>query len=303
MDTSQRVQHKRRRFVRRLLLLAVSGFILIPSLIFYVAVPYMDVAERIAPPRKAVCCETPANRGLDYENVWFRTSNNLNLYGWHIPTKNGTTIILAHSLSNNRLDVLDKAEVLAAQGYGALLFDLRAHGESEGEMVSVSGEDVLAALNYVAGRDDLDIERIGAYGVSLGAVNVLEAAAQDERIEAVMVEGLGMTALDDIPPSDLDDWPRVPYDVSFILISQLRGMTAPLSVKDAAATISPRPLFLVSAADFSFERRLTAYYYDAAGDPKSLWEVPGAWHAKGWQTNREEYQQHMTRFFDSAFGN
>lgn len=294
-------QRKRRWLLRRLFLLAVGGFILVPMLIFYVAVPYMDVTARISPPRKTLCCETPENRGLTYENVSFSTMDGLEIYGWYIPPRNDAVIILAHTVSGNRLDVLDQAEVLAKQRYGVLLFDLRGHGESEGDITSVSGEDVLAAIHYLNGRDDLDQVSIGAYGVSLGAINVLEAAAQDENIKAVIVEGLGMTMLEDIPPSDSDDWTRVPYDAAFILISQLRGLTAPLSMRDAATMNSPRPLLLISAGGFSFERRLTAHYYDAAGEPKTLWEIPGAQHAEGWSVSQEEYEQRMIEFFNSAF--
>lgn len=56
------------------------------------------------------------------------------------------------------------------------------HGKSLfGEMLS----DHAAALTYLAGRDDVDPARIGAFGLSMGCVLSYWLAALDERISAV----------------------------------------------------------------------------------------------------------------------
>jgi len=56
------------------------------------------------------------------------------------------------------------------------------HGKSLfGQMLS----DHSAALTYLAGRDDVDPVRIGAFGISMGCVLSYWLAAMDERIAAV----------------------------------------------------------------------------------------------------------------------
>ncbi len=50
-----------------------------------------------------------------------------------------------------------------------------------GKMLS----ELTAALGYLAGRDDVDPDRIGAYGVSMGCTHAFMLAALDDRIAAV----------------------------------------------------------------------------------------------------------------------
>lgn len=67
-----------------------------------------------------------------------------------------------------------------SEGYAAKA--LLWHGKSLfGQMLS----DHSAALTYLAGRDDVDPERIGAFGISMGCVLSYWLAAMDERIAAV----------------------------------------------------------------------------------------------------------------------
>ena len=72
----------------------------------------------------------------------------------------------------------ERATVSESSAAKALLW----HGKSLfGQMVS----DHAAALTYLAGRDDVDAGRIGAFGLSMGCVLSYWLAALDERIAAV----------------------------------------------------------------------------------------------------------------------
>ena len=70
-----------------------------------------------------------------------------------------------------------------------LAFDLFGNGESSGHSNGLGDNAqpaVDAALDYVASRPDVDPERIAAFGSSLGGEVLLEAAARDPRIKAVV---------------------------------------------------------------------------------------------------------------------
>ncbi|MGH9176873.1 MAG: hypothetical protein ACRD1H_21065, partial [Vicinamibacterales bacterium] len=82
--------------------------------------------------RLPVCCETPADYGLAYEDVTFRGGDGLSLAGWYIPSSNGAAIIALPGI-NTRVGVIRHAAFLAQHGYGVLLFDKRGAGESEGD--------------------------------------------------------------------------------------------------------------------------------------------------------------------------
>jgi hypothetical protein len=102
------------------------------------------------------------------------------------------------------------AERLAGAGLATLAFDHRGFGESGGrrghEDVQGKLADLRAAVGLLAGRDEVDAERIGLVGVCLGGGYAVRAAATDPRVRAVagiaggynsparFVEGMGIEA-------------------------------------------------------------------------------------------------------------
>jgi dipeptidyl aminopeptidase/acylaminoacyl peptidase len=80
---------------------------------------------------------------------------------------------------------------LAANGIAALRFDFRGSGESEGdfEQVTVSGEitDALAALEFLRKQPEIDHERIGLIGLSLGGCVAACAASRDGKVRALVL--------------------------------------------------------------------------------------------------------------------
>ena len=84
------------------------------------------------------------------------------------------------------------AKLLARHGYGVLLFDRRGEGESEGDpnLFGWQGErDIHAAVAFLQGRPDVDPERIGGIGLSVGGEMMIEAAAESTALKAIVSEG------------------------------------------------------------------------------------------------------------------
>jgi dipeptidyl aminopeptidase/acylaminoacyl peptidase len=143
-----------------------------------------DAYATTHPARGGPCCLTPADFGFEYESVTFPARDGLQIVGWYIPSQNGAAVTLAHSFSSHRAMTLPVAAMLAEAGYGVLMFDLRAHGESEGDLFTLwqAGDDVLGAVDYLQGRPEVDSNRIGVWGFSAGAVASVHAAAQSDAI-------------------------------------------------------------------------------------------------------------------------
>ena len=115
--------------------------------------------------------ETPEDYGMIYEKVSVTTEDGLKLYGWYIPGENGATIMVEHGSPGGRQDGLYEAGFLNEGGYGVLLGSFRAHDECEGELISFGyheQKDIAAWHQYLLGRDDVDPERIGLFGESMG---------------------------------------------------------------------------------------------------------------------------------------
>jgi fermentation-respiration switch protein FrsA (DUF1100 family) len=268
----------------------------------YVGHPYFLSRGWAHPDSPAVCCITPADHDLDYEDVSFVTRDGLTLRGWYIPSQNRAAVILTHGIGANRMAVLGIAEMLARNGFGVLLFDLRVHGESDGELLPFGGneaEDVRGAAAYLQTRPDVDPDRIGAMGLSLGAqVSILGAAGTDT-IQAVVADGPCCTTRKDLPsPKSVQDWLYVPYDyVFFQMLPWHTGVSDPVSVREAIAKIAPRPILLIGGGS---ERNMQEYLFRAAGEPKSLWIIPEAGHIDGSSVRPKEYEERIVDFFRMA---
>lgn len=107
------------------------------------------------------------------------------------PTPRGPrALILLHGFAETSGDLLDRADAMHARGWGILLADARATGQSEGKHVTFGareGEDVSAWIDVLADRLPLDA-RFAAWGRSMGAAVALRAASRDSRIEALVLE-------------------------------------------------------------------------------------------------------------------
>jgi len=270
---------------------------------FYVILPSMQAYQAIHPSRRPVCCVSPADSGIDYEDVTLETSDGLILRGWYIPSSNRAAMIVVHGFGSNRVGALPHGLMLAQHGYGVLLIDLRAHGESEGEVFPFAWEsdkDVLAALEYLQSRPDVDDDKIGALGLSTGGIVVLQAAVNSEYIRAVVSDGAGApTAKDSVLANP---WFLAPGIWTLFKSGELlSGVPSAPALVDTMSQISPRPVMLISATNGpAGEAAANRNFYAAAGDPKILWELSDVGHVGGLFAKPEEYEARVVDFFDQA---
>jgi pimeloyl-ACP methyl ester carboxylesterase len=283
------------------LLASLLGGFLFLQLIAY---PYLSASGHTHPQRQSPCCEIPVDNDLVYEDVVFETADGLTLHGWYLPGENGAAVMLLHGLGSNRMSMLGLAKGLAEAGYGVLLFDLRGHGDSDGDFVPYGGpeaQDVKAAVSYLQARPDVDSKRIGALGWSLGAQVAIMGAAQDENVKAVVADGPGATAVSDWPPPEnLSEWLYVPLDFMYYQFLPMHtGVDEPLALIDALPMLGERPLLLISSGD-SFERHRMDYFLNHATNPKELLVFAESNHTGGWHDDPEVYETRIINFFDKA---
>ena len=299
MTTRRRPIH----YWRNLALFALLSAVVATMLLCYVGHPYYLSRGWSHPARLPVCCATPADRGLAYEEVAFTTADGLTLRGWYVPSRNGAAVVLAHGLAGNRVALLDHAAMLARHGYGALLLDLRCHGESDGDVLPFGGneaEDIVAAARYLQARPDVDPTRVAALGLSLGGQVSILAAARSDALRAVIADGPCCTTFSDMPPpATVSDWLWVPYDLVFFqMLRHQTGVADPTPVHDALAHLASRPVLLIDGG----AGRIVVHLARAAGNPPGVetWLIPDAGHIDGLARHPAEYEQHVIDFLDRA---
>jgi pimeloyl-ACP methyl ester carboxylesterase len=110
---------------------------------------------------------------------------------WFFPgLKSAPTIVLCPAYGSSRGELLTLASALQDQQYNVLAFDFSAHGSSGGRSTLGFQEvaELRAAMNAVANRGDVDVNRFGLWGVNLGAYVALAEATDDPRVRAIVAE-------------------------------------------------------------------------------------------------------------------
>ena len=102
------------------------------------------------------------------------------------------TVVMAHGFSAVKEMYLDRfAEAFAAAGLGALVFDNRNFGASDGEpRLEIDPweqvRDYRHAITYATTRPEVDADRIGIWGSSYSGGHVLVVGAIDRRVKCVV---------------------------------------------------------------------------------------------------------------------
>ena len=283
---------RRRRYLRRTLetaVAAVAGLFVVAYVVFPVGFSYgYTHLGRTGPPPEI---------GVPYETVTVTTSDSLDLVARYVPSKNGAAIVIFPGAS-----AVKEARMLVDKGYGVLLLDPRGQGKSEGDLVRWAGDrDLAAAAKYLQGRPDVDPERIGALGSSVGGEILLGAAAQTPAFRAVVSEGAGFP-LGDVDLDGLEGLVAGPtWAMMELAATVFSNHGPPPRIADTIGEIAPRPVFLIYAdPGMGGETVRQPKYFAAAGEPKSIWLVPGAEHTGGIDVAPDEYERRVAGFFDEA---
>ena len=250
--------------------------------------------------------ETPAARGLEVEEVTIRTRDGVDLAGWYLPSTNGAAVVARHGSGSTRSNVLAEAEVMARHGYGVLLVDARGHGDSNGDAMDFgwNGDaDTTAATRWLEARPEVDRDRIGVFGSSMGGEEAIGAAAVDPLIRAVVAEGAtGRTAEDKAWYSEeygARGWAQEQIErLQYGLADLLTAADRPPPLRNAIRAAAGTPFLLITAGDLADEGHAAADMAAAGGDRVEVWTVEGAGHTDGLAVAPEEWEQRVVGFFD-----
>jgi uncharacterized protein len=282
------------RYPRRLVL-GVAGVVVVYAVLGAIGLAYITThtARAVVPPN---------HLGVQHENVKFTTSDGLELEGWYVPSKNGATVIAFPGRNGPQ----KQTRMLARHGYGVLLFDRRGEGESDGEPNSWGwggDKDVKAAIAYLRRRPDVDPDRIGGIGLSVGGELMLETAAETDALAAVVSEGAGARMFSEEMELEMSAPNKaimaVPAWVKQASIAVFSNQSPPPDLNDVSAGIR-QPLLLIAAPDSGHGEELNRGYHAAAGSNSTLWEIPESTHVGGLAARPEEYERRVIGFFDEA---
>jgi len=237
--------------------------------------------------------------GLGYEDVAFRSGDGLRLTGWYRPSSNGAAVLLVHGGNGDRQGPERHARMLAARGYGVLLYDSRGRGESEGSPNSYGWdwrEDVAGAMAFLKSRPDVEPGRIGALGLSTGADVLVEVAPAREDIAAIVADGTAAETYEDWHRLRGNEGGAIPGWIMFKTIEVLSGDPPSPALEDRVAAIR-QPTLMVSAG--TAEEYEFGVLYDRVGNPNvEHWNLPEVGHTAALRQAPARYTRRVLAFLD-----
>ncbi len=220
---------------------------------------------------------TPAEEGLAFEDVAFEATDGVRLKGWFVPAAGvesapGPAVVFVHGWLWNRMgniggrvpfrdrdvDFLPPTKALHDAGISVLLFDLPNHGESGSrfpiDLGCTESHDFVGAINYLRSRPDVDPDRLGAVGTSMGANAVLIGGPDAQPLRAALLVQ-----------------PTIPYKFSARFGKDVLGTlgTASLPMVDFmyAAFRAPRPSSINPGESAKLLTDTQLKYVQGTGDP------------------------------------
>jgi uncharacterized protein len=209
---------------------------------------------------------TPADVGLDYEDVVFPASDGTPLHGWFVPGTGDPPMLWFHGNGGNMSNRVELLRVLHDELHVPIfLFDYRGYGASAGRP-SEQGtyRDAEGALEALAERTGSGPGRMLYFGQSLGAAVAVELAVR--RLPLGVILESPFTSIRDMAATHYPSHPLRPFVRSrYNSLGKIRRIGAPLLVLHGDRD-EVTPVWM--------GRRL----HEAAAEPKELHVVPGAAH-------------------------
>jgi pimeloyl-ACP methyl ester carboxylesterase len=135
----------------------------------------------------------PSYYQLPSLEVTFPSTDVSSIPAWWIPGLRGAPgIVLSPGYGMSRSDVLSLAAVLHGSGFNLLIYDQRGSGTSPRKPSSLGlyeTEDLLHALQFLKSRPESNHDRLGIWGVDVGALAALRAVAYVPELQAIAVDG------------------------------------------------------------------------------------------------------------------
>lgn len=269
-------------------------------------------ANALTHPARHPVSRTPDAVGFaTWEEISFVSEDGLTLRGWFIPPApqaDGATIIYVHGLADNRARFLPLAARLSeGGGYGALLFDLRNHGESDGALTTLGyleALDVQAAIDYALSREE--VAQVGLIGHSLGSAAVIRAGAASPEARFVVAMSSFTSVEDNVAHgvTALTGLPSFPFGPLIVWFGeqQVGVSIAALRPVDDIAQIAPRPVMLVHGDDDRLiPARNSEQLYAAAGEPRTILIIPGGGHGAYLADPAPDFITRLAAFIADAF--
>ncbi len=254
------------------------------------------LAESTSP---SALLKDPAGTGVPgLQSISF-DARGLRIAGWYVPARNRAAVVLCHGVYTDRAAMLPEIRLLAQAGFGVLAFDWPGLGESQGPIRwnAQARQALRSAIDWLAGRPDVDAARIGGLGFSIGGFVMTQVAAEDPRLRAVVIESAA-TQFDTYMRIHFGKWGPLSLWPARWAVRATGVFETGNSAVARIAEIAPRAVFVIGQTnDPNVPGSMVETLAAAARAPKQLWLMSGSQHGQFEQAAGTEYPRRVVAFF------
>lgn len=280
-----------RRYARRLGI-AVAAALVFAFVIFPLSLSYGFT-------HAARTTTASGDLGAPYSSVSFTTGDGLELKGWYVPSSNRAAVIVFPGKKGTQRH----ARMLVRHGYGVLVFDRRGEGESDGDPTALGwtfDRDLKGAIGFLQRRRDVDRNRIGGLGLSVGGEALLQTAAETDTLGAVVSEGAGARSVrEDVIRMRASKVPEIAVSTVLTAGTALFGNQPPPASLEKLAGRIRAPVFYIYATRGAAGEDNNPDYYEKTRSPKQIWKINTS-HTHGLSARPDEYERRVVDFFDRS---
>ena len=278
----------------------------------FVSVFLAENALHIAPslrgrPDENMAAAITLDRNATWENVSIQANDGATLRAWFFRPRTATdaAVILLHGVADTRRGVCMQARMLLNHGYAVLAPDSRAHGVSDGRMVTygvLEADDVRRWARWL--KDDQYFGALYGLGESLGAAILLQSLGRPAPFQAAVAEcpfatfeQVALYRMSQV--SHLSEPVAWPFVRTAFAYTQLRyGVDLDRASPALAMPSLDAPVLLIHGlADTNIPPAQSRELHILNPVATTLWEVPGAQHVSAMEAAPDEFESRVVGWF------
>ncbi|MDX1499205.1 MAG: alpha/beta hydrolase [Woeseiaceae bacterium] len=257
----------------KLLVVIVAVYVLLVFTVYLMQGSMLYLAD--VPGRAIVM--TPADIGLEFDDVTLETDDDIKLHGWFVPGTSARTLLFFHGNAGNISHRLDSIRQFHELGLSVFIIDYRGYGQSEGRTTERGMyRDADTAWQYLVEKRGIRANDIVVFGRSLGASVAAHLAALEEPA-ALIVE----SAFTSVPEVAQEIYPWLPAR----WLSRLRHAT-----RDDIRNVRCPVLVIHSRDDEIIPFHHGEAIFAAANEPRTLLVLSG--------THNDAFLRDEARYLD-----
>jgi hypothetical protein len=210
---------------------------------------------------------------------------------------------LCHGYGSSRGELLTLVAALQDHQYNVFVFDFAAHGANSGitSFGYHESDEVRAAIDELAKRNDVDPEHFGLWGYNLGAYAALRDAENDKRVRALILDSVYDSPEEmvkiGVEKEGLSGIPLMARsaEVSFGWINHRYSSDKGLTWK--LGTLAGVPKLFIEAADDPELAGITQKMFKNAPEPKEQVTIPHGNFVNMEDADKRAYENRVVSYF------